>query len=317
MRQELAVGSLRPSDASVALTALLRSLEGVSADDARARALAAFPRAARAFARLYHLEILDLAPRSEGVTAVRVGIRMNPDTLRPAAPRYAAFLDKVAAPMKANARLYDASGATWWRVELDELLWTFDFRLRDGSLVPLQGPPERRLPDSVELAADFSTRAGPFTVGVRNLIADVSLTRTAEQKGYTVRYTREPDWRLPFLIKPLLGGPLSYPFEGPGSSSSFALRRSEDGPTELARDYDIRVRESWILKWMGGLGTSAMSDFRKGAESESDRYTRECLYALRDDVVTLLNEPAGSRQEGGPHMPPPTSMRGESRTSSQ
>jgi hypothetical protein len=305
MRQELAVGSLRPGDASRALTAMLRSLEGVTPEEARERALEAFPRAARTFSRLYRLETLSLHGDPDGATAVHLGVRMMPETLRPTAPRYAAYLEKVAAPMEARARLYDSSGATWWRVELDELLWTFHLRIRDGSLVPLEGAPTRRLPDTVQLGIDFSTKAGPFTIGVRQLIADVTLTRTADEKGYTARYTHPPAWRLPFFIKPFLRGPLGYPFEGPGSSSSFAMRRSADGPTELARDYDIRVRESWIFKWMGGLGGSAVSDFRKGAESESDRYSRECLYALRDDVVTLLNEQAQNltlarAQEGSP-----------------
>ena len=48
--------------------------------------------------------------------------------------------------------------------------------------------------------------------------------------------------------------------------------------------------KSWIVRWMGGRSNEAMSDFRKGAEVEADRYSQECLYALRDDVVTLLSE---------------------------
>jgi hypothetical protein len=55
------------------------------------------------------------------------------------------------------------------------------------------------------------------------------------------------------------------------------------------RDYGIRVRESWIVRWMGGLGNSAVSEFRKGGVGV-DRYWGECLYALRDDVMGLLNE---------------------------
>jgi hypothetical protein len=68
------------------------------------------------------------------------------------------------------------------------------------------------------------------------------------------------------------------------------MRESTDGPTRLVRDYAFRVRESWVVKWMGGVGNSAMQDFRKGAESESDRYSRDCLYAVRDDLVTLLTD---------------------------
>jgi hypothetical protein len=291
MRQELAVGSLRPDDVAEALTALFRSLEGVSAAEARARAAEAFPRSAASFSRLYHLETLEFTPEPGEATAVRLGIRLRPDRLRETAPRYAAFLEKVAAPMRARATVSDEGGTPWWGLDLAELLWTFRFRVRDGSLVPLEGPADRWLPDRLQLAIDFSTKAGLFTIGVRQLVADITVTRTPYEKGYTARYRRQPEWRLPFLIKPFLRGSLRYPFEDPGSSSFFALRESTDGPTKLVRDYGIRVRESWIVKWMGGLGDSAVGDFRKGAESESDRYSRECLYALRDDVVTLLNEP--------------------------
>jgi hypothetical protein len=290
MRQELAVGSLRPEDISEGLTALFRSIEGVSAAEARARAVQAFPRSAAAFSRLYQLETLELDSEEGGGTSVRLGIRLRPDRIRETAPRYAAFLEKVAAPMRARATVSDASGTPYWRLEVQDLLWRVRFRIRGGSLVPLEGPADRRMPDRLRLQIDLSTRAGLFTIGVRRLVADVTLTREPREKGYTARYRQEPEWRLPFLVKPFLSKSLSYPFEGPGSFSTFAVRAAPDGPTELVRDYGIRVRESWVLRWMGGLGNSAVSDFRKGAESESDRYSRECLYALRDDVVTLLNE---------------------------
>lgn len=288
MRQELAVGSLHPQDVADALTALLRGAEEFPPEQVRARAREAFPRATVAFSRLYDLETLELTPE-EGVTAAHLGIRLRPERLRETAPRYAAFLEKVARPMEAKATLRDDTGAPWWQIELDELLWTFRFRVRDGSLVPLEGAADRRMPDHLQLVVDFSTKKGLFTLGVRGLVADVLLTRTPLEKGYTADYRLRPEWRLPFFVKPFLSGSLRYPFEGPGSSSSFALRRSPAGTTELSRDYRIRVRESWIFKWMGGLGSSMMTDFRKGAETESDRYARQCLSALRDDVVALLD----------------------------
>lgn len=290
MRQELAVGCLRPEEAAEAVTALFRSAEGVSVAEALARAAQAFPRAAAAFSRLFHLETLELLPENGGATAVRLAIRAKPDRIRETAPRYATFLEKVAEPMRASATASDTSDATWWRLELAELLWTLRFRVRDGSLVPLEGSSERRLPDQLRVRIDFSTKAGLFTIGVRGLVADVTLTRTPHEKGYTARYRQAPDWRLPFLVKPFLKKSLRFPFEGPGSFSTYALRGASDGPTELVRDYGIRVRESWIVKWMGGLGDSAVGEFREGAESESDRYWGECLHALRDDVMSLLNE---------------------------
>ena len=104
------------------------------------------------------------------------------------------------------------------------------------------------------------------------------------------RFAEEPDWRLPFLIKPFIRGSLRYPFEEEGMTLGFALRRHSDGSTRLVRDYRVRVQESWIIRWLGGLSDKAVSDFRRGAEAEADRFNRECLYAVRDDVVTILNE---------------------------
>ena len=291
MRQELAVGSLRPADVANTLTLLLRGAEGVSAAEARIQAARTFPRAASVFSRLFDVETLELTQQDAGAIAILVGIRLRPDRIRQTAPRYAAFLKKHAAPMRAAATATDASGATWWSVELEELLWTFRFRVRDGSLVPLEGPADRRIPDRLRLSVDYSTKVGLFTIGLRDLVADVTLTRLPDEKGYATRFQQEPEWRLPFFVKPFLRSSLRYPFEGSGSWSSFSLRGSTDGPTELVRDFGTRVRESWIVKWIGGASNSALLDFRKGAESESDRYSRECLYALRDDVVTLLNEP--------------------------
>jgi hypothetical protein len=55
----------------------------------------------------------------------------------------------------------------------------------------------------------------------------------------------------------------------------------------LARHYRARVRESWILRWLGGMTSSAVEVFRRGAEAEADRFHRECLLALRDDLSAL------------------------------
>jgi hypothetical protein len=289
MREELAVGPVRPADLADALTGLLRSAEGVSAEDARARAAQAFPRAAEVFSRLFRLETLELASEG-GATAIRLGLRLDPDRMRETAPKYAAFLKKWAAPMRLSASATDASGAGWWSVDAADMLWTVRLRVRDGSLVPLEGAADRRVPEELVVDVDYSTKAGPFTIGVRGLVVDVSLTRAAGEKGYVAHYRREPAWRLPFFIKPFLRGPLRYPFEGPGSSASYAVRESTDGPTELIREFRFRVRESWVVRWMGGRSNEAVSEFRKGAEAEADRYSQECLLALRDDVVTLLDE---------------------------
>ena len=41
------------------------------------------------------------------------------------------------------------------------------------------------------------------------------------KKGFLARFQKKPDWELPFLAETLLGAPLSYPFEGPGSEAGW------------------------------------------------------------------------------------------------
>jgi hypothetical protein len=289
--EELAVGPIAPEVLSRALTALFRSAEGVSGEEARARAREAFPRAARSFSRLFRLETLELTPAGEGSTAVHLGLRLAPAGLRETAPRYAAFLEEHARPMRARVTVTDASGTPWWTFEAEDLLWTLRLRVRHGSLVPLEGPADRPMPGVLSVHVDYSARVGIFTVGVRDLVAEVTLTRTPTDKGFVARFREEPDWRLPFLVEPLLRASLRYPFADEGSELTYALRSSPGGETCLLREFRLRVRESWITRWLGGASDLMIRDFRRGAESESDRYSRECLYALRDDIVTLLNEP--------------------------
>jgi hypothetical protein len=289
--EELAAGPIAPEVLSRALTALLRSAEGVTGDQARARALEAFPRAARSFSRLFRVETLELTPAGGGSTAIHVGLRLVPEGLRDTAPRYASFLEEHARPLTARVTAVDSAGTPWWTFEVEDLLWTLRLRVRDGSLVPLEGPADRRMPGALSVHVDCSAKAGIFMVGVRDLVAEVTLTRTPTEKGFVALFRKEPDWRLPFLVEPLLRGPLHFPFEDDGSELGYAVESSGGEGTCLRREFRLRIRESWITRWLGGASDLMIRDFRRGAESESDRYSRECLYALRDDIVTLLNQP--------------------------
>jgi len=289
VRDELAVGPAAPDDLSGALTALLRSGEGVSGNVARGRARREFPRASAAFSRLIVLETLDLEPSEGGSTSMLVGLRLRPDRLRESAPRYAAFVERYATPIRLEAIAADSTGNRWWTLEAEGKRWTIRLRVRGGSLVPLEGPAMGPMPDRLRVTIDYSTKEGLFTVGVKGLVAEVALTRDPRQKAFVARFGEEPDWRLPFLLEPLLRGSLRYPFEDGGMELGYALRGRAGGSTRLVRSYRLRVKESWIVRWLGGLTNRAVSDFRKGAEAESDRFSRECLYALRDDVISLLD----------------------------
>jgi len=57
----------------------------------------------------------------------------------------------------------------------------------------------------------------------------------------------------------------------------------------LTREVGVAVQESAIVRWLGGLGSSAMNDFAGRAEAEENRYVFEVLSALRADFVAALS----------------------------
>ena len=109
-------------------------------------------------------------------------------------------------------------------------------------------------------------------------------------------FQRKPDWDLPFLVESLLGSPLSYPFDGPGSEAGWSAAPRPAG-MRFVRHYRARVAENWVLRWLGGMTSRALSEFRAGAEREADRYHGECLRALRDDLAELLSTRGNGRTD--------------------
>jgi len=291
MHEELAVGPVRPQDMAEALTVLYRTAGSVDGATARARAREALPRTTAALSRLLKTEALEIAPEGGGVASVRMAVRLVPDGIRSFAPRWAAFLDKQATPTRMRVVVADLPGATWWTLEGADDLWTLRLRVRDGSLVPLEGPADRGLPDTLRLTTDYSMKVGIFRIGVRHLVGEVALVHGPTEKGFLAQFREGPEWDLPFLVEPLMRSSLRYPFEGEGSHLGWSAREQAGGPTRLERRLRFQVKESWIVRWLGGASSSVLSEFRTGAESESDRFVRECLVALRDDLVALGSAP--------------------------
>lgn len=287
VREELHAGPVRPADLARALDALFRSVEGAGESGARQALHRDLPRASERLGRLFRIEALSLERDDHGATAVRLAVRLTPDGIRAFAPRYAAYLDKYARPMRLSLAVVDEGGAAWWTLEGKENLWTLRLRLRDGSLVPLEGAAARRLPGRLRATADYATRMGRFGVGARRIVAELALTRAPAEKALAARFLHEPDWQLPFLVETFLDDPLRYPFEGEGSQVDLAAREGPGG-TLLTGLYRARVRETWILRWLGGMVGGAVNEFRAGAEREADEFNRDGLLALRDDIAALV-----------------------------
>ncbi len=285
--EALATGEVRPDDLAAAFTALLREAEGRDSASARAAYATSLPRTTAVLRALFRVERLELARDATGATRIELAVRLTPAGIRGFAPRYAEFLRKYMTPMTLKAVALDASNMPWWRLDAADNLWSLRLRVRDGSLVPLAGAADRGIPGELRIVADYDTKMGIFGVGVKQLVAQVALTRSPLEKGVALRFRDEPQWHLPFLVAPLIRGSLRYPFEGPGSEVVLAARAGPGRATLLTGRYRARVRESWLVRWMGGLTSNALSEFRRGAEDEADRYLRDSLLALRDDVAAL------------------------------
>jgi hypothetical protein len=284
--EELATGPLRPADLSRATDGLLRGLEQADDRSARAALAAAFPRASAKLGLLLAIDQLALT-RADGAASLRFAVRLQPALLRAGAPHYAEFLERYISPIRARVVVSDATGATWWTLEGQQGVWTLRLRFRGGSLVPLEGDAARRMPESVRMTIDYSTRMGRFEIAASGLVAELALTSTPVEKSFVAHFAKEPRWDLPFLVETLLGGPLAYPFDGAGSEAGWGVREMPSG-TQLYRQYRVRVRETFILRWLGGMSNRAMTEFRAGAEAEAERYDAECLLAIRDDLVALV-----------------------------
>jgi hypothetical protein len=290
MSEELAVGRVRAEDLSRALSALFAQAQSRPEADARRLVSGALPRAAAAAGRLFGLEQLRLVPSADGATDLTLAARMDTRGLDQAFPRYARFLRKYVAPMRASALALDLSGKPWWELQSADGLTRLHLRVRGGDLAPLDGP-ALSMPQRLRVRASFSTKSGIFRVGFRGLEAEVTLVREPNRKAVDARFGREPDWQLPFLLQPFVRSPLRRPFEGEGARLGFGVRDGPGAQTTLTRDYRIAVKENWVVRWLGGLTSEAVGEFRREAEEEADRFVAETLAGLRADVLELLREP--------------------------
>ncbi len=285
--EDLSVGRVHVDSLVRAFGALLLDLEGQTGGALRDLARAVLPRSMAAFGRLFTLEPITVSAAAGGGVLVTLGASFEPARLRAAFPHYARFLEEYLAPSRFRLVVADPNGAPFWEFSSAESRLSLRFRVFHGALGPLYGLP-RPLPDRLRATVGASMKSGLFRVGAEGLVADVALARTPTERGFRAAFTREPDWSFPFVVKPLLGAPLRRPFQGDGALFAVGMRETAaEGATLVDLEYRLAVRESWIVRWLGSFGGGMATVFRAGAEAEADRFTGECLWALRDDLVRL------------------------------
>lgn len=286
------VGRMRAADIESVFGALLASAEGRDERAIRADYRAAFPRSSAALGRLFTLDSLRTTPRPDGSTGIDMVASIHPERLKATMPAFAAYVEKYVGPARYRVTLRDAGGVRWFDMAARDKRLVFRMRAMNGRLAPLDGGPVRPMPDSLQLTAEMYAKVLFFTVGVSDLRADFAVQRSADERGWAMRFRRQPEWHLPLASKHLIRSPLRRPFERGGSSLRIAVR---DGgqQTIVTRTARGPVKESGILRFLNSLSSTAMGDYAGSTEEQENRYSAEVFRALRDDALALPLGDAG------------------------
>ena len=244
------------------------------------------PRTAAALGRLFTIDSIATVPQGDGSTLVTLEITVSGDRLKRGFPAFAKYIRSYVEPARYRYRLTDRRGADWFDAEARNQLLTVRFRSHDGQLQPIVGT-ARPMPDTLQIHVDALAKISVFTVGVTNMQGEFVHTNSARERGWAMRFTKDPEWHLPLITERLLRSPLRRPFEGKGVFFTLGLRTGPNGQTLLTRETAVTVRESAIMRFLGNLGFTAMSDFAGQVEEEESRFIAETMAAFRADVAAI------------------------------
>lgn len=283
---EYALGSVSAAEIAQLLEAVLASARLQPEREARAAYHAAFPRAEAAWGRGFSLDSLIVTPSAAGSASVTASFVFHPEQLRTTMPAFSDYLDKYLASAQYRLELEDRNAAGMFEIMGRNRMITFRYRVQNGQIVSLFGPP-RPLPDTLVLKADVTEKVKMFTVGFHNLMLDFTIVRGEHERGWSVAGHREPQWNLPLVTAKLLRTPLRHPFEPPGTLFQLVVRDTADAPTVLTRRTRLEVQESPIMKFVGSLASHALRDLDERVQNEEFRFFREGFLALQADVDAL------------------------------
>ena len=283
---ELSIGSITAENMSVLISSLLQAPGGRAERELREDYRAAVPRTTAVLSRGFSIDTLRVTPGGAGTSNVLMTMSFHPDLMRPTYPLLAGYLDKYLGPAKYHFALADRAGAPLFDVVGRDRAVTVRYRLQQGKLTTLSGPP-RPWPDSVQLTSDVSLKVKIFTVGFHSLLTDFIIDNTGRDRGWTVIAQHEPKWDLPFVTERLIRSPLRRPFEGPGAYFRVGVSDSVGAQSAFLRHARLDVQESAIMRFIGSLASHALGDLDAKVEVEEDRFIRDMFTALQSDLRVL------------------------------
>ena len=284
---EVALGRIAAKDIADVLAAALAAGEGKTSAQIRGNYATSFPRTAAALGRLFSIDTLRTTLDSEGATTFDLAIRLTPDILKATMPHYAAYIDKYISKGKYRITLTDKTGARWFDAWAANYYMHFKLRSKGGHFAPLEGA-VRPMPEALTIHLDMSMKILVFTVGWREMAGDFDIINTPHERGWSMRFATEPEWRLPPTVGYLLKSPLRRPFKDQGIPVRVSIRDNPGSQTILNRRASLVVQESGILRFLNRLSGTAVGDFLGPSEIEANRFNADAFRALRIDLAALL-----------------------------
>lgn len=283
----IGAGTITGDDMANVIGALMKSAERRTPGAIRTDYRESFPRTTASLGRLFSLDSLRATNDGDGATTISLGIRIDPARLKPTMPAFAAYLEKYGKESRYRSVVMDKRGGRWIEFSGANNFITLKLRSIDGRFAPLSGP-LRPIPSELQMQSDFNTKILIFRVGFAKLVSDVNVIDTGTGRGWLLRFTREPEWRLPPAVGYLIKTPLRRPFQGQGVLFRLVLNASPGRQSIIDRRTSATVQESGILRFLNRLSGTAMGEFVGKAETEENRFSAEVFNAMRFDANGLL-----------------------------
>jgi len=284
---DVALGRIQAKNIDDVLAAGLVGGEGKSPAAIRADYNSSFPRTVAALGRLFTMDTLKATPDGEGATTYELAIRLTPEILKATMPHYAAYIDKYISKGKYRITLTDKTGMRWFDAWAANYYMHFKVRSKGGHFAPFEGP-VRPMPEALTIQLDMSMKIALFTVGWTEMMGDFEFINTPHERGWLMRFAKEPNWTLPPTIGSILRGPLRRPFQGTGIPIRISIRDTPGAQTLLNRRLALIVQESGVLRFLNRLSGTAVGDFLGPSEREANRFNADAFRALRQDVAAIL-----------------------------
>ena len=284
---DVALGRIGAKNISDVLAAALQAGEGRSSAAIRADYTTSFPRATAALGRLFTIDTLRATPDNEGATTFELAIKLTPEILKATMPHYAAYIDKYISKGKYRITLTDKTGARWFDAQASNYFMRFKVRSKGGHFAPLEGS-LRPMPEALTIHVDLAMKILLFTIGWTDMVGEFNVINTPHERGWAMRFNKEPEWRLPPTVGYLLKSPLRRPFQDQGIPVRISIADNPGSQTLLNRRGSLVVQESGILKFLNRLSGTAVGDFLGPSEREANRFNADAFRALRLDVGALL-----------------------------